>query len=112
MKYLFTSLIIFLIPLSVYGSDMSNIKAMTCIFGVDNHYTIDSRQPSGKMFKSSGDVKSDMQFTISEIDMTNGSAKMVGNGGTSDIQVMRSGIGLVFIEMTLHAFHTYVVYDI
>ena len=65
MKYLFTSLIIFLIPLSVYGSDMSNIQSMNCAYLIDNPFTIDSRKPMSEMFKGSGVVESKMQFTIS-----------------------------------------------
>ena len=111
MKYLFTPLIIFLIPLSVYGSNMNNIQSMNCAYVVDNHYTIDPRKPMSEMFKGSGVVKSKMTLRITDIDLTNGTAKMIGNGGTSDIQVLKSGIGLIFIEMTPTAFHTYIVYD-
>ena len=65
MKYLFISIIIFLIPLSVYGSDMNNIQSMNCTYLVDNHFTIDSRKPMSEMFKGSGVIESKMQFTIS-----------------------------------------------
>ena len=44
--------------------------------------------------------------------MTDSSAKMVGNGGTLDIHVLRSGTRLIFIEMTQTVAHTYVVYDV
>ena len=63
---------------------MRNIQSLSCTYVLDNHYTIDSRQPSGRMFESSVDVKSDMKFAIVNDDVKNkykfNRDKRVGNG--------------------------------
>jgi len=68
MKNIFTTLIIFLFPLLVYGSDMDRIKSLNCAYVSDNHFTIDPKKPMSEMFKGSGVVKTKMTVRITNID--------------------------------------------
>ena len=111
MKVIIILIIILLLPLSVFGLDMNTIKALSCSYVSDNNFTIDPKKTFDEMTRGSGVKKSNMDLIITDIDLTKGKAKMVGNNGNTEIQVLRSGLGLIFIEMTRFAIHTTVVFD-
>jgi len=111
MKYLFTPLIIFLIPLSVYGADMDRIKSLNCAYVSDNHFTIDPKKPMSEMFKGSGVVKTKMTIRITDIDLTNNTAQGIGANNRVDLVVIKNEMGFTFLEMNPSEVHTYVVYD-
>lgn len=111
MKYLFTSIIIILLPLSVYGADMDNIQSLNCAYVSDNHFTIDPKKPMSEMLKGSGVVKTKMTIRITDIDLTKNTANIIGSNNTVEVVVIRNVMGFTFLEMNPSEVHTYVVYD-
>ena len=63
------------------------------------------------MIAGGGLQKSKLNLIITDIDLSKGKAKMVGNNDTVELQVMRNEMRLIFIEITHSVIHTYVVYD-
>ena len=48
---------------------------------------------------------------IDNINLQNNTARIIGNAGSNDLAVFSMGIGLVFMEQTLSAFHTLVIHN-
>ncbi len=111
MKKIFTSIIIFLFSLSVFGSDMNKVKSMDCVYVRNNHYTIDPKKPMSEMFKGSGVEKIKMTIRITDIDLVNNNAKIRGSNNQVDAIIIRNEMGLNFLEIHPTEIHTYVVYD-
>jgi hypothetical protein len=111
MKNIFTTLIIFLFPLLVYGSDMDRIKSLNCAYVSDNHFTIDPKKPMSEMFKGSGVVKTKMTVRITNIDLVKNTAKIIGSNNTVEVVLIRNDMGFTLLEMHPSEVHTIVVYD-
>ena len=103
--FLFTSILF-----EVHSADMSRIKGLSCSYLIDHHYTVHPQKTIGDMLEGEKQ-KIKMHTIITDIDQSKGTAKMIGNNRTVDVQVFMSGIGLVFLEITDIAIHTYVVYN-
>ena len=90
---------------------MKKIKRLSCTYVRYNQFAIDPNKTMGEMMLGSGVEKTEMKLIITDIDLSKGRAKMVGNNNTVEVQVLRNTMGLIFIEITNIAIHTYVVYD-
>jgi len=104
--FLFSSILF-----EVHSADMNTIKGLSCSYVTNHHFTIDPKKTMDDMVRGSGIQKSKLNLIITDIDLSKGKAKMVGINDTVDVQVMRNTMGLIFIEITHSAIHTYVVYD-
>ena len=96
----------------VHSADMNTIKGLSCSYVTNHHFTINPKKSMDDMVRGSGIQKSKLNLIITDIDLSKGKAKMVGINDTVDVQVMRNTMGLIFIEITHSAIHTYVVYNI
>ena len=104
--FLFSSILF-----EVHSADMNTIKGLSCSYVTNHHFTIDPKKTMDEMVRGSGIQKSKLNLIITDIDLSKGKAKMIGSNDTVELQVMRNEMGLIFIEITPSAIHTYVVYD-
>ena len=95
----------------VHSADMNTIKGLSCKYMTTHYFTVDTKKTFDEMIAGGGLQKSKLNLIITDIDLSKGRAKMVGNNDTVELQVMRNEMGLIFIEITHSAIHTYVVYD-
>jgi|TARA_B100000809_G_C14817093_1_gene416037 hypothetical protein len=112
MKLLTIFLSIFLfssILFEVHSTDMSRIKGLSCEYMTSHSFYISGTL--NKMIKGGGIKEDKWNLIITDIDLSNGTAKIVGNNATVDVRVLKNFMGLVFVEVTLGAFHTYVVFE-
>ena len=112
MKLLTIFLSIFLfssILFEVHSTDMSRIKGLSCEYMTSHSFYISGTLD--KMIKGGGIKEDKWNLIITDIDLSNGTAKIVGNNATVDVRVLKNFMGLVFVEVTLGAFHTYVVFE-
>ena len=96
--------------------DINGIKVTKKLFNRESlrHCSVCGSYPKKSMDEMVGGSelqKMRMNLIITEIDLSKGKAKMVGINDTVDVQVMRNEMGLIFIEISHSAIHTYVVYD-
>ena len=64
-----------------------------------------------KMIKGGGIKEDKWNLIITDIDLSNGTAKIVGNIATVNVRFLKNFMRLVFVEVTPGAFHTYVVFE-
>ena len=95
----------------VHSADMNTIKGLSCSYVSNNHFTINPNKTMDEMVRGSGIQKTELNLIITDIDLSKGKAKMIGSNDTVELQVMRNEMGLIFIEITRSAIHTYVVYE-
>ena len=114
MKYIITFSTIFILTVIfsvIHAADMTRIKGLSCQYMIDHRYVVHPQKTLDDMIVGEKE-KTNLHTIISDINLSKGTAKIVGNYGTSLLQVMVTGIGMVFIEMTEKAIHTYVVYNV
>ncbi len=74
-------------------ADMNTIKELSCSYVRDHHFTIDPKKTMDEMVGGSELQKMKMNLIITDIDLSKGKAKMVGNNDTVELQVLRNSIG-------------------
>ena len=112
MKLLSILLSVFLFATNlfeVHSADMSKIKGLSCKYMYAHSFYI--RGTIDEMIKGEGIKESKWSVIFTDIDFSNGKAKIHGNNDKVDVQFIKNWMGLVFVEITPGGFHTYVVYD-